>query len=264
MTDTPIMVGFNDFAAGATLAGGAWELALANLKDPRPGVKARSDDATTAATQFTIDLLQTRTFRMLVLAAGNFSSIAQYRITWYSDAFVTEVGNSGLIAIPGYPDYDPDDRGVDICHIFDAAMTYRYLKVEISDAANTDGWVELGRLNVFEVWSPPVNFGEGNSDTLTPNTLRTNSLGGSAVFNRRKPARGLRVTWDVLDDTEMDEVRRLRAICGVDEQVFVVPDPDDEDNFNHRNFLATIVTPPEIALLPADLASTAMEFVEAV
>lgn len=261
---SPMLVGFNDFVLSATLAGGSWSLPLTYLQDPWPGTKARSENATTGSTQFTIDLASTRNFRMLVLTASNLTSSAQYRITWYSDAFLTAVGNTGLLAIPGYPDYDPDDRGVDICHVFDAVISCRYLKIELSDATNPDGYVEAGRTCVFEAWEPPHNYSPGNADSLIPNTLRTDALGGTGFFNRRKPKRGLRVNWEVMDKSQMDEVRRFRAINGIDKQVFVVPDPDDDDNFNHRNFLATLVDLPEIAELPVDLASFGLQFVEAV
>lgn len=258
------MVGFNDAVASASLTGGSWSIGLSWLKDPRPRDRARSADATLASTQVNIDLGSSQSIKMLVLASTNLSSAAQYRITWYSDAFITAAGNTGLLAFPGYPAYDPDNRGADIVHIFATAENRRYWTLELADTANPAGYVEAGRLLMCEVWQPSVNFGEGNADTIEPNTNFETSLGGTEYPMRRMPKRALRVPWSVLPESEMAELRRFRAICGVDRQVYVVPDPDDTTNYNYRNFLARVRTPPEIALLPTSLASSAMDFVEMV
>lgn len=263
MTDR-IMVGFNNAADDASLTGGSWTIGLSWLQDARPREKARSADASLASTKFRIDLGSSTAIQLIALTATNLSSAADYRITWYSDAFITLAGNTGWLPVPGYPAYDPDNRGPDICHIFDAAETRRYWEFELDDTANPAGYVEAGRLLMSEIWQPSVNFGEGNAETLEPNTTFETSLGGTEYPLRRMPKRALRVSWSVLPESEMAELRRFRAIVGIDRQVYVVPDPDDTANYNYRNFLARVRTPPEIALLPASLASSAMDFVEMV
>ena len=259
-----LLLGFHDKAAAATLSGGTWAIALTKAQDPRPGIYARSANLTLAATQFNVDLGASYTFRMLVVAATNLTSAALYRITRYSDAFVTVIDNTGWLSVPGYPAYDYDARGVDLCHIYAADTAARYWTFEFNDTANSAGYIKIGRLFMPETWTAPYIFGTGNSDIIEVNTARTNSLGGTGYFQRRKPVRGLRVSWDIAADSTLPDIRRLRAYSGTDKQVFVIPNPDDTANYNYRNFLATIRTPPEIALLPASHGSFGFDLVEAV
>lgn len=251
-------------ASTTALGGGTWTLPLDYMQDPRPRKKARSGNATLAATQFTVDLGSSKTLRTFILCATNVSSAALYKITRYSDAFVTAIDNTGWLAVPGYPADDPDTRGVDIVHVYSTDTAARYWKVEINDTANSAGYVEIGRLLIGATYIPQYNFGANNADGLEPNTPRTLSLGGTAYYNRRRPARSFKFGWERVYNTELITLRRIRLICNLDKQVFFIPDPDDTTYFNARNFLATLRSSPSMLLLPASLARADFELIEAV
>lgn len=249
---------------GVQITGGAWTIPLSALIDPRPGRKARSGNALKASTQFDVDLLAARALRIVALTHTNLSPSAVYRITWFSDAFSTPAGNTGWLAIPGYPEYDPDFLGASIWHVWPAAFSCRYLRVEIDDETNVAGRIEAGRLFIPDVWEPPYNYdNNSNSDDLLPNTPRSDSLGGVGYFNRRTPARTFKFSFGALDADEMAKVRRIRRMSNTDRQVVIIPDPTDTANFHERNFLATIRQPSAISLFGRH-ATTGFDLIEVV
>ena len=261
-----IMLGYEDYAAatGAVLTGGTWTIPLSALQDPRPGRKARSAGLAPANTLLRANLPAAVTLRMLALTHTNLTPAGLYRIRAYADAFATESFDSGWLAPPGYPQDDPDGLGASIWHLFAGAVTARYWQIEIDDQANPAGFIEAGRLVMPRSWQPQFNFdNNNNSDGLNPNTPRQNSLGGVGYFNRRMPARSLRVSWGALPAEDMAEIRRIRRICNLNRQVVVIPGPDDVANFHERNFLATLRELSPIALFGLH-ATTGFDLIEAV
>lgn len=258
-----MMLGFNNFGDHAALSLGSWAIPLTQMQDPRPGMFAKSTDATLASTKYGINFGASKSLRLIATLATNLTSASLYKVTWYSDAFITAIDDSGWNAIPGYPSYDPHSRGADVCHIFDEATSAFAVKWEFDDTANPAGYVTLGRQYHGETWLPPLNFSQGNSEGEDVYTEEEESAGGSSYFVVRAPKRRLRLPWEIFEETENPTIRRIRALSGTHNQVLVVPDPDDVTNYFARNFLAYMRTPPEIALLPAGFASTAFELREA-
>ena len=261
-----IMIGYDNQAdaAGTVLAGGAWVLPLSNLLDPRPGRKSRSSGLAPANTKLQVSLPAATDLRLVALTHTNLTSNGLYRITAYADAFATIAVQTAWLSPPGYPQADPDRIGASIWHLFDAPVSAQYWQIEIDDEANPAGFIEAGRLFLPRIWQPPYNFdNNNNSDSLNPNTPRVDSLGGVGYFNRRMPARVLRVSWSVLPDADMAELRRLRRQANLNRQVVVIPDPADTGDFHERNFLATLRELPAIALF-SRYASTGFDLIEAV
>lgn len=252
-----MLIGFNNYSDGSAVvfSGGSWSLALTKLAGPIVTDRARSADLTLTNSQFRVDLGTSRSLKLIALTHTNFTSAALYKITWYSDAYTTAVGNTGWLAVPGYPADDPDFIGAAVFHVFTDAISYRYWKIEIDDNANTDLYVEIGRLFMPEELGMSRNPDVSVPDELEPNTPRQNSLGGTGYFNRRKPVRKLTFGYSLLDETEAPRIRRFRKICNLNKQIVVIPDPDDTTNFNDRNFVATLNSMPKIGLMAAGLIS---------
>ena len=261
-----IMIGYDNHAeaGGTVLSGGAWILPLSNLLDPRPGRKARSSGLSLANTVMRISLPATVELRLIALTHTNLTENGLYRLTWFSDAFTTAIGSAGWLSPPGYPQDDPDRIGASIWHLFASPVSAQYWQIEIDDEANPAGFLEAGRLFLPHIWQPPYNFdNNSNNDSLNPNTPRVDSLGGVGYFNRRMPARTLRVAWSVLPAEDMAEIRRIRRQSNLNRQVVVIPNPADTANFHERNFLATLRELPAIALFSL-YASTGFDLIEAV
>lgn len=255
---------YNNHFDTATLSGGVWTVPLANIQDPVPFTRARSSGLSTTNTKFRIDLGASRSVRVPCITHTNLSAAGQYKITWYSDAFSTEVGNSGWALVPGYPSDDPDALGASIFHVFDSAVDARYWLVEFDDAGNADGYIEVGRVYMGDTWEPSLNFGENSTEGMAANTPRQNSLGGTGYFNRRRPTRSLAFAFPRLPSSETATLRRIRRIANLNEQVVVIPDPDDTTNFFERNFLGTLAEMLAIQLLVVSDVTVGFTVTEAV
>lgn len=261
---TNILLLYNNYFDDATLTGGAWAVPLDNIQDPVPFTRARSAGLSATNTKFLINLGASRLIRAPCITHTNLSVDGRYRITWYSDAFSTEAGNSGWASVPGYPVDDPDAMGVSIYHIFDDAVDAQYWRIEFDDASNPDGYIEVGRGYMSDTWEPSLNFGEPNTDGMVANTPRQNSLGGTGYFNRYRPVRSFAFTFPRLPDSELATLRRIRRIANLNKQVVVIPDPDDTTNFSERNILGTLAEMPAIQLLAAGDATIGFTVTESV
>jgi hypothetical protein len=260
-----MMLLHNNFFPAATLSGGVWLAPLSEMQDPRPRRKSRSSGVDTANTQFKIDFGRSIGFKAWALTNTNLTVNALYRVTWYSDAFVTAVANSGWLAPPGYPTEDPDNVGTAIVHLFGGQVTARYWKVEIDDHNNLDGYVEIGVGFTGECWQPATQFAKaGNNDLLEANTAVSRALGGTPYFNRRTPVRVASFGFSNLTLAVAGEVRRIRKIAGIDKQVFFIPNPDDPSQFNELAFLATMREMPAIQRIAAGYSTTGFTLAEAV
>lgn len=260
-----VLIGYENYADAALLSGGVWTIPLTTLQDPRPGRKARSSNASLSSTIVRADLGVARSLRVFALTHTNLTAVAQYRITWYSDEYSTEIGTTGWLGVPGYPADDPDFLGASIWHVFATNVSARYWKIEIDDQTNVAGVIEPGRLFLPEMWAPTINFAPGsNSDGFQVNTPEQEALGGYVYANRRTPRRTLRLTWPVLQSAETPIIRRIRRICNTNKQLIVIPDPDDVANYHERNFVAKLRVTPDIALYKVGYLATGFDFIEVV
>lgn len=262
-----MLIGYRNYADadGVVFTGGSWTASLSNLADPIVSNKARSNGLTLANTQFRVDLGASKSLVLAAITHTNMSASALYKITWYSDAFTTAVGNTGWLAIPGYPDEDPDFKGVSIFHVFAEATSARYWKIELDDEDNVDTYVEVGRLFMPEELGMSRDPDVVVPDILEPNTQKSSALGGTVFANRRKPLLKLSFGYSNLDAADAPKIRKLRKYCNLNKQIVVIPDPDDEDNFNERNFVGTLNALPRITLLSLEtIAGDGFEIIEVV
>lgn len=83
-----ITLAWNNRADGGTLSGGSWSslLPLANLQNRQVQKVSRSNNVTTASTQFVIDLGQARTIGVFALVVHNISVTGEVRIIGSDDA----------------------------------------------------------------------------------------------------------------------------------------------------------------------------------
>ena len=59
----------------------------------------------------------------------------------------------------------------------DGGAVTRYLKFEISDAANPDGYIQAGRILLGNAWQPAINMQYGNAFGFVDKSRKTRSLG---------------------------------------------------------------------------------------
>ncbi len=258
-----LLASYINRADAATLSGGSWQasLPLAYLQQTNLGLVARSTNALVASTQFDIDLGSAEIIvRIFGLMRHNCSIAAQFKVSGG-----TTVGGSDVFSMDwadvwprvySYTDLDFEDPNwwtgqitdeeaalYPAKFLLDLGANYmaRYWRLEISDTANADGYVEFARLWLGPAWQPATNYAYGAVLNWEPRDRANVSRSGKRYSERHDPARVFQLRLDTLTDAEaygrlLDMLRRL----GSEGQCVVIPDPDDLPQRHRRDILARI------------------------
>lgn len=254
---------------GASYSGGSWEasLPLTNMKTEFVTERARSADATTGSTTFDLDLGAAYPIRGIALVGHNLSLSATVRV--YGDSasdFATPDYDSTALDV--YPTIYPSgstlwgvdvasgtlgqeewDEGVrlDFLHFPAAAQTLRYWRFAITDTANADGYVEVGRCIVAQGYQPSVSRArQGAALGYRPRATRTEMAGGAVVHHRQLEPREFSFDLPKVDaDEALVQLMEFRRRLSTTEQLLFSFDPDDTVHLHRRSFLAY----PELDML---------------
>ena len=214
MTATTV-IGYGNLIDSATLAGGDWLTGIGygnlidsdtlaggdtlnNLKTRYLRQPAVSDGATTAATQFTIDLGAEKTIGLLALITHNITvGSGQITLTGANDASFTEIAWRGncMLAYAGgdFAVALPDD------------LAARYWKVEIIDTSNTSGYISIGRVFIGPAFAPAQGL-EFNSSVGVESRAGVNEAwSGMEHFEPRRNRRVWRGQFNHLLEAEAAE-----------------------------------------------------------
>jgi len=134
------------FSEGATASEWLSALPLGNLKTPLLSEKARTDSDDEV--DFDVDLGANKTISMIALLAHNLSSTAQWRIQISQKADLSTTV------------YDSDWQSAETQDTFGFIDTVfgRYIRINLSDVGNSDGYLQAGRLIVDAPWRPANNI----------------------------------------------------------------------------------------------------------
>lgn len=259
----PFWGDINTIYAPAFASFGSWSgsLPLTNLQTRTLSEVARSTNALAASTKFRIDLGVARQVGLLALVASNISVAGTVRWRGYSDA-----GYSVLVydstTVDAWPVVYPagslvagDPRLVtgkycaeeavgfvpDAIHVPTTVQSARYWMCEITDTANPDGYVQIGRLVIGGRYAPTVNMVYGAKLQLSTATTRDETDGGAAVYDPKAVRRSQAFTVENLtDDEALANVFEIQRRLGTSGQTFFVFDQADTYHMTRRSFLCTL------------------------
>ena len=246
----------------ATLSGGSWEatLPLVNFQNKRLKKTARSTDATTASTQFVIDLGGSGIlYKVLALLSHNLSTLATYRVRCSDDVtFATSEYDSGWVdayaySIPtteiewegdswffGKPaEADLAGYSLNTIGLMDYLIDSRYIKVEIDDTTNPDGYIELGRCFLSPITELLINMEYGATIKWNDSSIVSESVSGTEFFFNKKKKRTFSCASSFMEDAEaLATIFEMQKSSGVTGEVFIMPDRDDTVNSFRTSFLS--------------------------
>lgn len=282
-----LVVLYDIFSDAGILTGGSWlpVLPLTNMQDPDISRVARSTNAANASTLFTIDLGRPQSVDGIAFGPVNMSPGSTWRWRGYSDSgFTALVYDSGIQNVLGevidwtdtgdwleWEDSDfwygsatqLEELAQYLFHVAPSSKLAQYWKLEMFDASNADGYVEIGRLMIARAFRPTINYSEDNQITPEPLTDVEESLGGQRDYWERGVRRKASYAFPFLTEDEvLGDVFRLALRAGISRHVFVVPDPDDVTTGNRRSFLATMAKAPALRQLLVARGSVALDFEE--
>lgn len=129
-----------------------------------------------------------------------------------------------------------------LVHLLPTAQVFRYWRVEISDATNSDGYVQVGRLFISSSWTPAINYTLGATLGYTDSSPVDRSLSGAEFFDVRSRAREFELGLDGLTDSEAyDYALQIQRLAGTTGEVLVVPDSADTSRVAIRSYLGRLV-----------------------
>jgi hypothetical protein len=193
----------------------------------------------------------------------NLSTAAQYRIRLSQDPnFTSSLADSGWMDVwpTVYPfgtlpwgspswwtgKYAPDQieryTGA-VIHVLSGLTAARYLRVEISDTGNADGFVQIGRLFAADGWQPTRNMTYGASLAWEDRTQVQEALSGAEYFDARPMVRIARFGLDAMTESEaMSQAFEVQRAMGVSGEVLFIWNPDDTNHAQRRQFLGRLRT----------------------
>jgi len=258
-----LFVAYDNHLDDATLSGGAWEttLPLNNLKDQQPSKVARTTNDAASSTQFTADLGSRKNINVISLIHHNLSNAATWRVRISNAAdFATTVVDTGTVdvvdAIEAYGELDwgaftwggkPSNAVLaefnPIAFYFnnDGALG-QYVKIEITDTANGDEYIEMGRAYIATAFIPTDNVAYGVTASFVDDSRSVMSRGGQVYVDTVPKRRRFGFTFHSMNEaeayTQANEIQRQKGLSG---DVLMALDVDDATNRMRQSAYGRIV-----------------------
>ncbi len=245
------MLGLSDenLGDGFTISGGSWQPALpqSNLQQTLLAKVARTVDLLSASTRIDIDALNaSNIIRAIGCVRHNLSTNATWRVTAGTTPGGSDVYDSGTIdAWPRIYQYSdlffedvrwwlgkPSASEVDfyklmLMHDCGGNILARYWRIQINDASNPDGYVELARLWVGPLWSTLRSYIPGAGLDWEPRDRAAVSKSGVRYSYRNRGLRVFSFALDFLEDGEAwGRMLDMKGRLGSEGELLVIPELD--------------------------------------
>lgn len=281
------LLGFPNRIDGSTLSNGSYTagLPLTNAQTRVLGQVARSTDATTASTKVDIDIGSTKNIKAIAVLNHNFSLAATYR--WRGSSvsnFASTLYDSGSTFTDVWPvvypyaslDWEDDNwwsgryseeqiagYTTALIIILPSNVAARYWRLEIDDTANSDGYVEFGRIFIGPAWQATFNHQEGRNIGWKTKTGVQEALSGAEYFDVHTPYRTALLALDWLtEDEAFANAFEIQRRAGIDKEVLWVHSIDDTVHALRRRFLGRIEELSPIEYPYLDVNKTAFRIKE--
>lgn len=236
-----VRIGYSNLIDSATLSGGSWSTnsPLANIKDQVVSVAARSADALAASTKFEADLAAAQTVGMVALSGVNFTSAATIRVRGGSVAGLA----SGVLYDSGTVNVWPTGTDATLLAKHNrwtpilsfTAVSARYWLIEITDTANADGYVQIGRVFLGPTFSPTWNASYGARLRWVNRNVRDETESGVLYTSRRPAYRETVFELEHLTRAEaVTSMHDLQLLTADSPEVVVLFDPASTDTTRLR------------------------------
>lgn len=148
--------------------------------------------------------------------------------------------------------------------VLDNPVLARYLRVDLSDSANGDGYLQAGRLMSGQSYQPTVNYANGVQFQFVDESRVTKSRGGQTFIDTVQKYRT--ITFD-LNHLPQDEAfgsifNNLDRLKGISGDVLVIPQPDEPSTYLTQNIYGRISAIGPIRNTTLDFYSRTMEIEE--
>lgn len=223
------------------LAGGSWltALPLANLLTRSRADVARSTNALTTSTKFTIDWGSAKAARAAAILWHNASAAAQWRWARGSTLSGNDVDDSGFVDAWRFTPLSRDGTVYMMVIVRPSQTSARYELFEFSDTGNPAGYLEAARPWIGSVYVPTVNAEFGLQSKLQDLSTKERTEGGTVVAIKRSVLQGETFALRSLPPDEALTLRQTMSWAGTTEEVLYVPDVSDPATQQADGFVGT-------------------------
>lgn len=253
-----VFAGAPNRADEAILTTGSQEtrLPVSNLQDRQIVKPWRTTTTAISDTWIQADLQTARVTGAVALVRHNFSQGSQWRVLLSDDPTFSEPSkyDSGWLDVwPNIEEFGtlpwgvfqwggllPEEVATEITlsayHLLPAPAVARHLRVEISDAANPDGYLQVGRLVAGPAYVPSRAMLYGWSIGFEDPSVVSKSRGGQTWIDVQEKFRVLRFSLGNLNEDEVfgnifDHLLRRKGISG---DILVIPQRDRSDQYHNQ------------------------------
>jgi hypothetical protein len=236
-------------------------LPVENLQD-RQLVKVYRSDGDTDV-EIDVDFGQGRIIDFVALIRHNISQTGtiRWRLSNVSDFATTQYDSGVIDAWPVVEEFGTLPWGVfswggrinpevaaqyqiSSFTVLDSPVQARYLRINISDNDNADGYIEAGRLIAGPAYRPSTNYGFGVEIQFVDESRIVKSRGGQTFVDEVERFRRIRFELQNLSEAEIfgnvfNNIDRLR---GVAKDILVIPQPDDPKTWPTQNIYGRLVS----------------------
>jgi hypothetical protein len=256
-----IKLAYLNRADEAALSGGSWlsTLPIDNMKSRVLTRVARSTNVTLSSTKFDIALSQPRAVGVIALVGHTLSVTAKVRITADTEATFTappyqtawtDVWPGGVIPLSQLEWEDdnfwlgtltPEQRAAFVTpfiHVLTTEQIFQYWRIEIDDALNVAGSVDVGRLFLSPAWAAAVNYDYGAGLEVGDKSVIDSSVSGVEYFEQRERKREMQFTLSNLTEEEFTgQALAMQRYAGKTGEILIIPDSDVPADFPVKAFL---------------------------
>jgi len=281
-----VVVGYQNRIDEATLSNGSWQAPLTNLQLRRLQAKARSTNATLANTKFDVQLVEGRVLGIAALCTHNMSVAAKVRVTLGTTLGASDVLDSGWVDVwpalysslsldwedPNYwfgvlDDEARRDYPSNFIYVFPYKCNAQYIRFEIDDTTNPDGYVEIGRAFVGKAAKQSTNVAYGCTLGWKDDSRIGRNRLGSKTYEEVTKYRVASFAYDNADRTEvLESLFELQRISGTTKEVIFVGSDYEEDKgqLTRLAFLGTFSKLDAIQWASLNVHKTGFEIEESI
>ena len=277
-----VRFGYRNRIDAATLSGGSWQAPLSNIQTLRLAQRARSTSAAHTHTVIDIEFDEDRLIQVISVNAHNISVDGYIRVFAGDSPGVYNLYDSGEIEVwpPMYStlslhwrDYHFWSGKIDeearkeyqknFIHICKDSVKTKYWRIEIYDANNTDGYVEVGRLFMGRLFEPQFNVIYGAQIAWEDNSRIDQSLIGVEYMSRTPMTRVATVNYDYSFRREaLEGLYELQRQSGTTQEVLFIGNASDEAQMVRLGFLGRFRRMEPLKWHFMDIHSTGFEVKE--
>ena len=220
---------------------------VTNLQSMQPSQKWRTQSLVSIFT--IVDIGSEKGFDFIALVGTNATDGATWRIRTantvsaltsspiYDSSTIVQWPEASLSSLSETP----------AIHYTSAIVSSAYVRIDITDASNSAGYFEAGRLFIAEGWRPTKNISYNWGLKWEDKSLQYETINGNTITTPRGKYRIVNFSLDFLDEDEMySNAYVIDRLVGTSKDVFVVRDLDSASHLQKQSLQGVMTELPAI------------------